>query len=114
MSTPDLTTIPDRRLADWLFYDDVRRAELSEIDGFYCPGLEDEDVDHATHVASCDYCQRLEADAAERRAVEDEVARRAELGISIEDPDEPTLEERLAPFGPEWQREQREREDGPR
>jgi hypothetical protein len=105
MTTPDLTTTPDRQLADWLFYDDVRRAERAEIDGLGCYAAEDEDHDAAT----CSTCRQLAAAAAERQAVRDEIARREAAGIFIEDPDEPTFEERHAPYGIEWQLEQRER-----
>jgi hypothetical protein len=41
-----------------------------------------------------------------------ELDRRAETGEQVVDPNEPTLEERLGPWGLEWELEQREREEG--
>jgi hypothetical protein len=100
----DLTTIPDRQLSDWLFYDDVRTAELLEVDGFTCPDAYD---DHEPD--TCAFCSALAADRAERDAVRAEIERRERAGVFIDDPNEPSFEERYAPFGLEWQREQDER-----
>jgi hypothetical protein len=94
----DLTTIPDRQLADALYWLDVRCAEHLEVDALYG---DPEGADPA-----------VLADFDERAAVRAEIARREAAGISIEDPTEPSLEERLEPFGIEWQIEQRERGEG--
>jgi hypothetical protein len=102
----DLTTTPDRQLEDWLFYDDARMAELAEIDGLYCP---DDDGDHHHGPATCSFCREAAAHSDLRAAVKAEIARRVELDIRIEDPNEPTFEERHAPYGIEWELEQRER-----
>ena len=93
-----LDIVPDRQLADALFYIDVRIGELLEIDGIYDP---DGDITPAA--------AGLHAD---REEIHTEMARRIAAGITIEDPDAPTLEERLEPFGIEWQIEQRERSQG--
>lgn len=94
----DLTTIPDRRLAEALFYLDVRCAEHLEVDALYG---DPEGADPA-----------VLADFDERAAVRAEIERREAAGIFIEDPEAPSLEERLEPFGIEWQLEQRERREG--
>ena len=43
------------------------------------------------------------ADFDERAAVRAEIERREAAGVFIEDPEAPSLEERLEPFGIEWQ-----------
>lgn len=91
-----ITAVSDRELADVLFYIDVRRAEHLEID---CE-------------AGGEYvCDRCEADRVEARAVRAELERREELGLEVVDPDAPTLEERLEPYGIEWELEQRDRQE---
>lgn len=95
----DLTTIPDRQLADRLFWLDVKIAELYEIDAVYG----DEDGPAADVLAVF----------AERDDLAAERDRRIEQGVApIVDPTEPTLEERLAPYGIEWRLEQRDRQEG--
>jgi hypothetical protein len=101
----DLTNTPDRRLADWLFYDDVRIARELELDGLQCPDLDEPGHD----TARCGACSELDAAAAERAEVKAEIARREAAGIRVDDPEAPTFEERFEPFGLEWQIEQRER-----
>lgn len=92
----DITQTPDRDLADALFYIDVRRAEHSEID---CDG-------------GGEYrCERCEADYVEAREIRAELARREANGVEVVDPDAPTLEERLGPYGIEWELEQRDRQE---
>ena len=88
---------PDRDLADRLFWIDVRLGEHAEVD---CMGGGEYE------------CPRCSADFKAREAILAEQARREAAGIFIEDPDEPTLEERLEPYGLEWQIEQRERMEG--
>lgn len=94
----ELTTTPDRALADALFWLDVRCAEHLEVDALYG---DPEGADPA-----------VLADFAERATIRAEIERRLELGITIDDPDAPTLEQRLEPFGLEWELEQRERREG--
>ena len=95
MTTPEIETVPDRLLAESLFYLDVRCAEHLECDALYG------DPEGADPRVLADFDS-----AAEIRA---EIARREAAGVFIDDPDAPTLEERLEPFGIEWQLEQRER-----
>jgi len=104
----DLTTTPDRQLEDWLFYADVRRAEALEVDGLHCAAAEADYDDGVAHVG-CAFCAQLDADSAEYAAVKAEINRRLATEIRIDDPNEPTLEERLAPWGIEWELEQRDR-----
>jgi hypothetical protein len=85
----EITTSPDRHIEEWIFMVEVRAAELAEIDGTLSIGK-----------------------SASLEAHRDERDRRIAEGISIDDPNAETLEERLAPFGTEWQIEQREREEG--
>ncbi|MGB8878615.1 MAG: hypothetical protein WCD11_19985 [Solirubrobacteraceae bacterium] len=94
----DITTIPDRQLAEALFYLDARCAEHLEVDALYG------DPEGADPAVLGDFAARLEVRA--------EIERREAAGIFIEDPDAPSLEERLEPFGIEWQIEQRERGEG--
>lgn len=94
----DITTIPDRQLAETLFYLDARCAEHLEVDALYG------DPEGADPAVLGDFAARTEIRA--------EIERREAAGIFIEDPDAPTLEERLEPFGLEWQIEQRERGEG--
>ena len=92
----DLTTIPDRALEDAAFMLDVKIGELLEIDAVYG----DPDGPPAEVVAIFD----------ERDAIRTEIERRVTEGVPpIIDPDEPTLEQRLGPYGIEWEIEQRER-----
>jgi hypothetical protein len=91
----DLTTMPDRHIVDAMIYAERRLAEHLEMD---CMGGGEYD------------CPRCSADRDFMRAANAEMKRREEAGILIEDPDEPSFEERHAPWGPEWQLEQRERE----
>jgi hypothetical protein len=93
----DLTTMPDRQLQTAEFYADVRCAEHLEVDALY--GSDDPDP-------------AVVADFEWRAQLRDEIARREAEGITIDDPDEPSLEARLEPFGIEWQLEQRERAEG--
>jgi methionine synthase II (cobalamin-independent) len=94
----DLTTMPDRQLETAEFYADVRCAEHLEVDALYG----DPDGPHPSVAADFEW----------RAALRDEIARREAAGITIDDPDEPSLEARLEPFGIEWQLEQRERAEG--
>lgn len=80
----------DRELFDLMFYTD---ASIIEHDMHCC-------CDEECEVAPG---RRL------LRALSHEEDRRVRLGIEVRDDREPTLEERLAPFGIEWELEQRER-----
>ena len=93
-----MTTVPDRQLADALFYLDVRIAEHYEVDAVFG------DPDGPS--------PQVQGDFDARRQIRAEVDRRTEFGIQIDDPDEPSFEERHAPYGIEWQIEQRERAEG--
>lgn len=92
-----ITTTPDRHLSDAEFYAGVSLSEHSEMD---CEGGGEYE------------CPTCTANRATIDAVKAEMARREAEGITIDDPNEPSFEERFAPFGPEWEREQRERMEG--
>ena len=96
--TPQITALPDRQIEDDLFYLDVRISEWFEMDAFYG---DPEGPD-----------PRAAADMDEYNALQAEKDRRIRMNIYVEDPAEPTLEERLGPWGLEWQIEQRERQEG--
>ena len=93
----DLTTIPDRALVDSIFYADHELAEHLEID---CEGGGEFD------------CPTCTANRDGIRAARAEIDRRRLAGITVDDPHAETLEQRLAPYGTEWELEQRERADG--
>lgn len=91
MST-SLQTYTDFELIEVESYAQVRMAEHLEMD---CE-------------AGGEYrCSSCDADRATLRAVKAEIERREREGISI--PDERVGMEALAPFGAEWEAEQRER-----
>jgi hypothetical protein len=90
----DLTTTPDRALMDAIFYADHDLAQHLEID---CEGGGEFE------------CPTCTANRETIRLARTEIERRALLGIAVEDPNEPTLEQRLEPYGIEWELEQRER-----
>lgn len=96
----DLTKVPDRQLGDWLFWDDVRFTEMMEMDALAY-------IDEDEELQAAETARR-----AQREAIKAEIERRGELGLYIPEPGELTLEERWAPYGPEWQLEQRERAEG--
>jgi hypothetical protein len=92
-----IRTEPDRSLSEREFRLDVALAQHAEMD---CMG-------------GGEYrCGQCEPNMDAREAIREEVERRKAEGIFVEDPDEPTLEERLGPYGLEWQIEQRERAEG--
>lgn len=91
-----IRTEPDRSIGERMIYAEAFLAEHCEMD---CGG-------GGTPCAGC--CARFDF----LKAAREEDDRRQAAGITIEDPDEPTLEERLGPYGIEWQIEQRERTEG--
>lgn len=91
MSGYDLADTPDRHLQEAEMALEDRLAAHLEID---CEG-------GGEYV-----CDRCTADRAELEAITAELARREAEGIAVDDPSEPTFEERYAPFGPAWQEEQ--------
>lgn len=89
VSYADLT---DRELADWMFRVD---AAIIEHDAYCC----------------CDD-ERAACVGRERRllaSLSHEADRRVRYGITVSSPDEETFEQRHAPYGTEWELEQRER-----
>ena len=93
-----IETEPDRSMSDRWFWIDVRLGEHMEID---CEGGGE---------FECPSCSAGRKGLAEIRA---ERERRDRVGIElIIDMDEPTFEERYAPYGPAWQEEQIERRGG--
>lgn len=89
-----INTIPDRDLEDAIFYAGHELSEHLEVDcegggEFICP--------------TCD------ANRETIRTARAEIERRIVNGITVDDPNAETLEERLAPWGTEWQLEQLER-----
>jgi hypothetical protein len=94
----DLTTMPDRELQTAEFYADVRCAEHLEVDALYG------DENGPAPAVAADFAWRAE--------LREEIARREAAGIAIDDPNAETLEQRLAPWGTEWELEQRERTEG--
>jgi hypothetical protein len=94
VDSPGLGLLPDRELADEEFYAGVTLAQCLEGG---CLGEEG--------------CPTCAAASARQEAATAEIAQRQKIGVTIEDLDAPTLEERLEPYGIEWQIEQREREE---
>ena len=92
-----IRTEPDRSMADREFWLDVKLGEHSEMD---CDGGGEFP------------CSDCDANHQALREIRAEQGRREQEQIQIEDPNEETLEERLAPFGTEWQLEQQERMEG--
>lgn len=85
-------TEPDQSMEERAFYCDAAIIEHRNLDA---------DPD-----GPCEGC--IEAHHA-LEEIRQERMRRYWLGIAIDDPAAPTLEERLAPYGIEWELEQRER-----
>lgn len=91
-----MATEPDRSIGERVMYAEAFLAEHCEMDcgdgGEPCSGC----------------CARIDFLAAAKTEEREREAR----GVTIVDPDEPTLEERLGPYGIEWQIEQQERAEG--